>query len=144
MQITDIIRQLHRQARLLGACDLFTGRETTADEMAELLLSPQGREFCLKHRFPPLPTLRLFKGMGLERMGIYIDAGDITLTNRPRLALIGHTTARLTYDRLSRYEVTLYRGAKATITATDWAVVSVEQESGTACVKESRDHALII
>lgn len=141
--IDTVIRQIYAQARLLGCCDLFRGTEDLQG-IIRLFTSPQGVEFCIKHHFPNLATLRLFKTQGVEQYGIYIDAGTVTLTNPGRVILIGRTTATVNCSTMERYEVILLHGAKAAINASKWAVVFVTAEQGCSVIRSTSENALIL
>ena len=69
----QIIQQIYKQARLLGACELFTGKERTLEDIVHLFVTPQGIEFCTEHDFPNIEIFRLFKSYNVERCGIYND-----------------------------------------------------------------------
>lgn len=139
-----IIKQIFVQAKLLGACSLFTGKERTVEDIVKVFVSPQGIEFCKKYRFPSTATFRLFKAHNVERFGIYIDAGTITLRNPRHAILIGHTSASVFFDKLERHELTLFRGARAVVNASKWAVVHVTSEQGCSFIKNISDNAIII
>lgn len=163
-QIKDIIRQIHKQwlqakahlsercalggnpdmAHKLAACDMFKGNESL-DEIVRMFMSPQGIEFCLAAKFPTLPTLRLFKRFGVERFGVYIDAGNITLDNPRRAVLIGRTAANITYtENTPLHNLTLLRGASAVINASGWAVVGVASERGCKLIKNVTGNAVVL
>ena len=118
----QIIQQIYKQARLLGACELFTGKEHTLEDIVHLFVTPQGIEFCINNHFPNMETFRLFKPYKIERFGIYIDAGTITLHNPKQAILIGNTVATINNDTLDAHEVILLHGAKAVVNASGWAV----------------------
>ena len=118
----ELIQQIYKQARLLGACELFTGKERTLEDIVHLFVTPQGIEFCINNHFPNMETFRLFKPYKIERFGIYIDAGTITLHNPQRAILIGNTVATINNDTLDAHEVILLHGAKAVVNASGWAV----------------------
>lgn len=139
-----VIRQIYTQAKLLGACPLFTGKERTLDDLVALFTSPQGIEFCAKKHFPNIATFRLFKAHGVEKYGIYIDAGSITLKNPERAILIGRTTATVFCDSLARHEITLLHGARAVVNASKWAVAHITAERGCSFIKNVSDNAVII
>lgn len=141
--INLIIKQIHEQAKQLGCCDLFTGSEDLRG-IIRLFTSPQGIEFCMDNHFPNTSTFRLFKPFNVERYGIYIDAGNITLTNPERAILIGRTTATVNCDTNVRHEVIILHGAKALVNAERWAVVFAKVEQGCVCIKNTSDNALII
>lgn len=163
-QIKDIIRQVHEQWRQakahlaercaqggnpdmackLAACDMFKGNESLAD-IVRLFTSPQGIEFCLAAKFPTLPTLRLFKRFGVERFGVYIDAGNITLDNPRRAVLIGRTSATINCSEGKvLHNIALLRGASAVVNASGWAVVGVDSERGCKLIKNITGNAIIL
>lgn len=140
----EIIRQIYGQAKLLGACSLFTGKEKSLEDIITLFTSVKGLEFCLKNRFPTLPTFRLFKGLGVEKHGIYIDAGEIILKNPGRAFLIGKTAATVICDTLERHEIYVFQGASAAVNAHGWAVVSVQGVQGARVIKTTSENAVIL
>ncbi len=140
----EIIRQIYAQAKLLGACALFTGKEKTLEDIIALFTSTKGMEFCLKNRFPSLATFRLFKPYGVEKHGIYIDAGNVTLKNPKRAILIGHTSAVVNCDSLERHEIFVFQGASASINARGWSVVSVQGVQGARLIKNISENAIIL
>lgn len=143
--IKALIARTYQQAKLLGACELFTGRESTVEEMAALLRSPQGSEFCIKHSFPNLATLRGFKTAGgAEAAGVYIDAGDITLTDPESVVLAGRTRATITCTKLRSHVITLLYGSSAVINAGGWAVVKVHAAKGTKTITNTSGHAVLL
>lgn len=128
----------------LAACNMFKGYESLA-EIVKLFTSPQGIEFCLAAKFPTLATFRLFKRFGVERFGIYIDAGEITLDNPDRAVLIGHTTAHITYsENTPLHRLTLLRGASAVVNASGWSVVGVTSERGCKLIKNITGNAVVL
>lgn len=164
MEVTDIIRQVQAQwrqakahlaercsatgnsdmAAKLAACDMFTGRESLA-RVVELFTSPQGLEFCIASKFPSLATLRLFKPYGVERYGVYIDAGDITLDNPHKAVLIGRTTAHITYsENKPLHTLALLRGASAVVNVSGWAVVGVTSERGSKLIKNVSGNGVVL
>ena len=97
----ELIEKIYRRAQAIGACSLFTGKETL-EELVSLMFRPQGIEFMLQHKFPDLDTLREFKPYHPERFGVYIDCGEIDLTEARKVFLIGNTVARLKYREIAR------------------------------------------
>jgi len=141
--INTIIQLVVKQARELGACPLLRGDEDLAG-LIKVFTSPQGMEFCLRHRYPNTATFRLFKPFGVERFGIYIDAGDITLKNPNRAILVGRTVGTVACDTTERHEIVLLNGAKAVVNASKWSVAVIKAGSGCACVKNVSDNAVIL
>lgn len=140
----EVIRQIYTQAKLLGACPLFKGTEKTVADIVRLFQTPKGIEFCMNNHFPNMATFRLFKPHGVERYGIYIDAGAITLKNPSRAILIGRTAATVFCDKTERHDIILLHGAKAIVQASKWAVARVQSEQGCCVIKHTSDNAIII
>lgn len=138
-----ITQKAYDEAVKRGVCPLFKGTETL-EELMRLLNSTQGIEFMQDHPDYPLDTLRLAKPYKVERFGVYIDAGEIVLNNPPRkLLLIGNTTATITIDKAHRCRLGLIGGAKADVTARDYACVFIRKQSGSLCTYKALDHAII-
>lgn len=114
-------------AQALRSCELFRGDESI-EELAALLFSPRGIEFCIAYDFPSIGVLRRFKPFHPERFGIYIDSGEIALNDAERVCLIGNTTARLNYRQAQGNRLYLLYGARAEVTAKGYAVVRVEKD----------------
>ncbi len=132
------IKDIHKEAEKLNACKKFTGNESL-NEVIRLFLSAQGIEFCLKNNFPSLATFKQFKD--LERFNIYVDAGKVKLKNSEKVVLIGNTKAVLKYDDpTKRHQVVLMHGAKADITADNFAVVFTQ---GKGVKKTEQNNGLI-
>lgn len=135
--------RLYNLAEKYRHCDMFKGTEDL-QEIIRLFTSSRGLEFCMKFHFPNIATLRLFKSYNVERYGIYIDAGTITLENPKRAILIGHTNATIVCSTLERHHVALLHGSKTVISASDWAVVFVDAAKGCNVMKIVNDNAVII
>lgn len=140
----QIIQQIYEQARLLGACSLFTGKERTLEDIVSLFTTTQGMEFCVNNHFPNMATFRLFKPYKVERFGIYIDAGTITLHNPKQAILIGRTSATINNDTLEAHEIILLHGAKAIVNASGWAVCKTTVETGCSIIRNTSENAVIL
>lgn len=66
-------------AQKLGACAMFKGTESLED-LVKLMFTPRGIEFMTRFHFPDIDTFRKFKPMYPERYGVYIDCGEISLS----------------------------------------------------------------
>lgn len=161
---TDIIKSLHEQWKAVKAsaemanrrngnhdmadrlhdCAMFTGKETSVKEIARLFSSPGGIEFCMATGWPNLATLRMFKQDNVEKYGIYIDAGTITLHNPKVAILIGRTTATIKCDETERHEVVALHGASVTILASKWTVVHASCGFGATMARRTTDNAVIL
>lgn len=130
-------------AEKLAACDMFKGTEDL-QELMRLLTSPQGTEFCIANNFPNLTTFCLFRKEHLERFGVYIDAGEITLTNPDMAFLVGRTNAIIHCNTLKRHKVVAMHGASATVMASKWAVVHAVSGAGSNIIRRISDNAVIL
>lgn len=139
-----IIQKIYKQAQLLGACPLFTGKEKSLEDIVKLFTSTQGIEFCVNNQFPNMATFRLFKSYNVEKFGIYIDAGNITLNNPKRAILIGRTSATINNDTLEAHDIILLHGAKAIINASGWAVCKTIVEKGCSVIRNTSENAIIL
>lgn len=137
-------RSLHNVAEKYRKCNMFKGTERSIEELAAVFTSRQGLEFCIRYHFPNIATFRLFKGQGVEKYGIYIDAGVITLNNPARAILIGRTSATVNCDECKQHEIMLLHGAKAVVNASKWAVASVTASVGCSVIKNTSENAIIL
>jgi hypothetical protein len=122
---------------------MFKGTENI-EEIIRLFFSPQGVEFCQNYNFPDIKTLRRFKQYDVERFGVYVDAGRITLDNVRRAILIGETQATVICDKTQRYEVIMMHGAKAEVKASGWSVVCITNKNGCEVTVAAKDRAKIL
>lgn len=117
----------YEMARKLEACKMFTGEESM-EEMINLMFSPQGAEFLTENNFPDIATFRRFKKYHPEQFGVYIDAGEISLSEARRVFLVGNTTARLKYAQTQGNRLILMCGATARIEASGYCVLKIEKD----------------
>lgn len=128
MTTMDAIETILKKAESLGACGK-TRNVACMDDLAELLFSPQGMEFCSGKGFPTIGDLGMIPSDELERNGVYFNSGVVTAVNRKRLAAIGGTVLNAVYDGdAESYTVFLLHGGKAVISASGYAVVSIHGE----------------
>lgn len=114
-------------AEKLSACRMFSGNENL-EEMISLMFSPRGAEFLTTYGFPSIDVFRQYKPFNPERFGVYIDCGEITLTEPRRAFLVGNTTAVLNYRKTASNRVVLMHGAKATVIGDGFSVVHIEAD----------------
>lgn len=130
-------------AERLDHCTMFTGAETLP-ELVALMFSPQGREFMLANQFPNLETLRQYKALNPESLGVYIDCGKITLTDPGKVFLIGDTTAEIFCRQTANNTVILMHGAKANIYASGYSVTHVEKDRDSSFTATKSNRAVIL
>lgn len=129
-------------AQKLKACTMFHGDETL-EELVELLFSPRGVEFISRFDFPTLSICRQFKKYDTQQLGVYIDAGEITLEEAHRVLLIGNTHATLKYSQTHDNLVCVLHGATALIEASGYSVVKVEIDRHSKAREIIKDHAFV-
>lgn len=112
----------------LEQCTMFRGDESL-EELIDLMFNPQGIEFLTTYGFPSLATFRKFKEYNPERYGVYIDCGNISLTDPNRAFLIGNTTAKITYTSVAGNRLNLMWGALAAVKARGYTLVRIEKDT---------------
>lgn len=112
------------EALKAGACNKVKDIESQ-DELARLFFSPQGLEFFQDHQYPGLLRLTQEKEW-LKNYNIFVNAGDIELTNTKDICLVGDTHGTLTFDRNDYTNtVVLAYGASADIKAANYTVIKL-------------------
>lgn len=144
MEQKSLLKKVYEQGVSLGACDSFT-EATNIREIIEMLFSPQGVEFCLKRCFP---SIELFRQLGAvedaKPIGVFIDCGDITLTDPQRAFLIGNTHAKVKYTATQGNVLYLMHGAKASVTAGGYSVTHIEKDKISSYTVNKVDNAEIL
>ena len=130
-------------AEKLGACSMFTGNEDL-QELVKLMFTPRGVEFMTKYHFPNIETFRKFKPLHPERYGVYIDCGEISLSEAKKVFLVGNTVARLKYWDIASNRLYLMCGAVAHIDAGGYSVVRVEKDDISKVEYMEKDHASVL
>ena len=133
----------YEMARKLGACQIFTGEESM-EEMIRLMFSPQGAEFLTTYNFPDIATFRKFKEYHPERFGVYIDCGEITISDAKNVFLVGNTTARLKYAQTQGNRLILMCGAMARIEASGYCVLKIEKDNKSNVEVNISGHAKVM
>lgn len=142
-----MIKKILKQATAKGAC---AKSETASNwgSLAWLLFSPQGREFCTRNAFPDPSLWSQIKREcpGTEELGVYIDAGFLTLRDRKKVALIGQTEATVIADGKTNESVLLVmmHGATAKVKARNYAVVAIEKQGADCIVETDKDDTSVI
>lgn len=129
-----------------GACKLAKDPIYTWQSLARLFFSPQGMEFCSKKSFPKLNIWkRITQQCDTRALCIYVDEKQKVsdLKNKHQIALIGNTCAELRYDKVGKYTVVLMHGAKASIIASNYAVLNIVN-IGNCDVKMDIDNTVVV
>ena len=120
------VKDILNSAIGLGACSQ-SSKATDWKSLVWLFFSPQGREFCRDNSYPSLEMFRLMKG-NVESFGVHIEE-DVKAVNEDK-AIIGGT-AELVFHGVDRaYKVIIMHGGNVRIKVGNYAVVSVENISG--------------
>lgn len=130
-------------ASKLDECQMFTGEEDLRS-LIDLMFEPRGREFMLANSFPTLATLRLFKKYQPEQYNVFIDSGQIEISNPERCFLIGKTRAVVKCNELLANNIILMHGAEADVFASGFAVVHIEKDRKSNCNVSTNDNARIL
>lgn len=132
-----------RLAQRILDCNMFTGAESL-EGLIDLMFSPQGIEFLTTFNFPDLATFRKFKKYHPERYGVYIDSGDISLSEPRRAFLIGNTNAKIIYRQTAGNRLNLMCGATAYVVAEGYSLIRIEKDSDSAVSVDAEPHAKIL
>lgn len=123
------MEELKKYLNRYGACDL-KDEVDSLESAIRMMFTPQGREFCIKTRFPTLEILREHKEDLNAIPGVFIDCGNITLhsldSQYPNLFLTGSTIASIRISKPTHlHKIIVAHNAKLTLHAEDYAVVTV-------------------
>ncbi len=130
-------------ARKLNLCAMFKGNETL-EELIALMFSPQGAEFLTTYDFPDIATFRKFKKYHPERLGVYIDCGNIAISEPKKAFMVGNTTAQIKCDKTQSNRIIAMCGASVSVEASGYAVVKIEKDSSSKVTYSSKDHSKIL
>lgn len=129
-------------AQKLADCTMFKGTEDL-EQLIRLMFTPQGIEFLTQYNFPDLATFRKFKKYHPERFGVYIDCGEISLSEARRVFLVGNSSATLNYRETAGNRVYLMHGARASIIASGYAVIKIEHDAKSSVSYITNDKAIV-
>ncbi|MCM1075942.1 MAG: hypothetical protein NC411_01115 [Bacteroides sp.] len=125
------INEILDRAKSLGACDRANLLLSSWEELSQLFLSPQGLEFCEKLKYPRLPMWQeIKKSIDVCKLGFFIDERNVIGRDASHTVLIGRTSAVLEYDCVGMYHIVLMHGAKAVVTASNYAVLHIVNIGG--------------
>lgn len=126
MEVKDIINK----AIELGACTQ-SSKATDWKSLCWLFFSPQGREFCKNNNYPSLNMFRSMKE-NIESYGVHVEE-NTKAVNQDEAIISG--TAELTYHGTDKvYKVIIMHGASVRLKVDNYAVVRVENISGSYTV----------
>lgn len=100
---TEIIQSALR----LGACGKIN-RRMTEKELARLLYSPQGREFCVTKDFPKVDDMNIFLGKVLKFHNIHIrEKKVVNIVTRDACFLDSNTAVKIVDNRFLHHIIAL-------------------------------------
>lgn len=124
------VKEVLNKAVGLGAC-AQSSKATDWKSLVWLFFSAQGREFCRDNNYPTLEMFRAMKG-NIEAYGVHVEE-DVKAINENK-AIIGGS-AELTYHGVDKaYKVIIMHGASVHLKVGNYAVVRVENISGSFTV----------
>lgn len=130
-------------ARKLKSCSMFSGNETI-EGAVDVMFTSQGIEFITDNMFPDLATFRKFKKYGIEKLGVYVDSGDISLSDVNRCCLVGKTNADIECTKTQLYRIVAVRGAKVKVFARGYSVIKIEQDEYSSVSVINTEHAKVM
>lgn len=143
MDKENLLKEIYQDGKALGACGAFSEAKTVK-EIVDELFTPQGIEFCLKLRFPTLDVFRQFDKEEVKQYGVYIDCGDIELSDPQRAFLVGNTKATIKCAKLQNNSIYLMHGASVSVIASGFAIVRVEGDKKSHISYIQNDHAKVL
>ena len=123
------VKEIMQKAVSMGACSQ-SGKATDWKSIVWLFFSPQGREFCRDNNYPSIEMFRSMKEH-VRPYGVYVEE-SVFLRNEDT-GLVGDCgrQSELSYSGTEKaYKVILMHGARAVIHVSDYAVVRLENISG--------------
>lgn len=135
--ITD---RIEKKARALGACPRLENGMTLS-ELADLLFTPQGREFCSAKDFPKVTDLEGIDPELLRSHGILTQGKEIVLYgSRPDICLIGVDGCTVRLAGLEAlYHIIVLDGSDVTVEASGYAVASVDVSATSKVIVINKD-----
>lgn len=124
------VKEVIDKAVELGACN-NSGKASDWKSLIWLFFSPQGREFCRDNNYPSMEIFREIKE-NIRPYGVHVD--ESTKSANEDKAIIGGT-AELTYHGTEKaYKVIIMHGALIRLKIGNYAVVRIENISGSYTV----------
>ena len=143
MDKESLLKGIYQDGKALGACSAFSEAKSVK-EIVDELFTPQGVEFCLKLRFPTLDVFRQFDKEEVKQYGVYIDCGEIELTDPKRAFLVGNTKATVKCAKTQNNSIYLMHGASVSVIASGFAIVRVEGDKKSHISYIQNDHAKVL
>lgn len=143
MDKENLLKGIYQDGKALGACSAFSEAKSVK-EIVDELFTPQGVEFCLKLRFPTLDVFRQFDKEEVKQYGVYIDCGEIELTDPKRVFLVGNTKATVKCTKTQSNSIYLMHGASVSVVASGFAIVRVEGDKKSHISYIQNDHAKVL
>lgn len=143
MDKENLLKGIYQDGKALGACSAFSEAKSVK-EIVDELFTPQGVEFCLKLRFPTLDVFRQFDKEEVKQYGVYIDCGEIELTDPKRAFLVGNTKATVKCTKTQSNSIYLMHGASVSVVASGFAIVRVECDKKSHISYIQNDHAKVL
>lgn len=125
MNIQDIIKG----AKRFHACEIADSI-FSVDDAINMFLSPQGREFAMNTGYPRIEDLRVSSELWKDNHRVFLDTGD-SISNSTDALAIGNTNLTINADNPNKlYHIMAMHGAKVTIKASGYAVVTATNIGG--------------
>lgn len=133
----DELDKIIGKAKKYGACEKINDIKSWKD-LVDVFFLPYGLEFLMNTGYPGMDDFRRNKARIATR-GIFVDAGDISLSNNMKVGLVGKTTATLKYSGAdSLNTIVVMDGAIVNIDASKYAVIKVYNLGGKVNIKKDK------
>lgn len=125
----SMIEEIKHRLELLNACN-SVDCIADVDDAIDSLFTPQGSEFFRKTGYPSIDTLREGKKHLADMSGVYLDCGDITLSQPPKhtanLLIIGDSMVNLTISQPTiLYHIIVAHNASLKLNANRHSVATI-------------------
>lgn len=135
------VKDIKEMALGFGACDLIEGADSLKS-LVDVMLTPQGREFCKKHCFPTLDVLRQYKDE-LAEMNVFVDAGVIDATDVDNIVVAGKTNAVIRFKSTDKpFHAIVMHGAHAKVIAYGYSLCQIVNIGGDIETHESKNASI--
>lgn len=123
------IHDIINSAKEYKACEIADGI-SSPHEAITALLSPQGREFALNTSFPHVDDFKAIESDLLKDSRVFLNSGVVSCRQYKAVAIGDTTLDFVAYKPTALYHIMAMHGAKVTIKASRYAVVTATNIGG--------------
>lgn len=144
MELQELKQELKTAAVKNGLCASWQKMlDHTKDKDTLVQMYMKGIDFCFSNNYPSARYIEEhFKGI-CEKYGVYVNEST-ELHNIRKLAFIGKSSGKITYDNYEVAQVFAKDNSELAIYATGHAIITVDCFDSSIIEAEARNHAQII